>query len=57
MQLLLNTKNKIMKLKGQPIEDWETWLKTQINENPDNLKDDEKYVFEAFLELIEKCKK
>ena len=44
-----------MKLKGQPIEDWENWLKIQINENPDNLKDDEKYVFEAFLELIEKC--
>jgi len=45
-----------MTLKGQSIEDWEGWLNIQINLNPDNLKDDEKYVLEAFLELIVKCK-
>jgi hypothetical protein len=43
-----------MDLKGQPIEKWKEWLKVQIDENPDDLKNDEKYVLEAFLELIEK---
>lgn len=45
-----------MELKGQSIEKWEEWLKIQTNEDPDNLKNDEKYVLEAFLELIERIK-
>ena len=46
-----------MLIKGQPIEEWENWLNIQINEDPDNLANDEKYVLEAFLELIEEFKK
>ena len=46
-----------MKLQNASIEEWEEWLKFQLQpENPDNLKNDEKYVFKAFLELIEKTK-
>lgn len=45
-----------MTLKGQSIEDWENWLTIQITEDPDELCDDEKYVFEAFLELIKNYK-
>jgi len=43
-----------MKLKKRSIKEWEEWLRIAINQNPDNLKDDEKYVLQAFLELIEK---
>ena len=46
-----------MIIKGQSIEEWKNWLNIQINEDPDNLTNDEKYVLEAFLELIEEFKK
>lgn len=46
-----------MKLKNQPVKKWKKWLKHQLSaENPDNLTNDEKFVLEAFLELIKKVK-
>lgn len=44
---------KIKLLKGQSIETWIEWVKNEISP-PHELSNEEVYVLEAFLELLEK---
>lgn len=48
-------KKQDIKVKNTSLEEWEKWIKSEL-EPPVIIKDELKYVLEAFLELIDKTK-